>query len=113
MSPMRVLIAEHESRERATLIELCHSHGQLANLVVVDCGSEALEAIRSTCPDVALLASDLEDMSGFDVLRALDDDQRPAAIIVVPDDQYPAEALSSNATDYLTRPISADRLAQA
>jgi two-component system, LytTR family, response regulator len=110
---MRVVIADYESSERATLIDLCHSRGGLENLIVVESGTEALEQIRLNRPDVALLACELQDMTGFDVLRALDDDERPATIMVAPDDRYAAEALSSAAIDYLTRPISADRLALA
>jgi two-component system, LytTR family, response regulator len=110
---MHVLIADHESGERATLIEMCHLRGSLDNLIGVGSGTEALAQIRANRPEVALLACKLKDMTGFDVLRALDDDERPAAIMVAPDDRYAAEALSSEATDYLTRPISADRLALA
>jgi two-component system, LytTR family, response regulator len=111
--PMRVVIADHESSERATLVDLCYSHGGLGKLIVVESGTAALAQIRSNRPDVAMLACELEDMTGFDVLRALDDDERPATIMVAPDDQYAAEALSFAATEYLTRPISADRLALA
>jgi two-component system LytT family response regulator len=110
---MRVVIAEHESSERATLVGLCYSHGGLWNPIVVESGAEALETIRLNQPDVAFLACELEDMTGFDVLRALDDDERPATIMVAPDDRYAAEALSSTAIDYLTRPISPDRLGLA
>lgn len=109
---MRVLIADHESSERSTLVELCHSRGQVDDLIVVGSGSEALQQIRANRPDVALLACELEDMTGFDVLRALDDDARPAAIMVAPDDRYAAQALSRE-TGFLTHPISADRLARA
>jgi two-component system, LytTR family, response regulator len=94
-------------------VELCHSHGGFGNPIVVESGTQALEQIRVNQPDVALLACELQDMTGFDVLRALDDDERPATIIVAPDDRYAAEALSSAAVDYLTRPISADRLGLA
>jgi two-component system LytT family response regulator len=109
---MRVLIADHESSERNSLVELCHSHGRLDDLIVVGSGAEALKQIRVSRPDVALLACELEDMTGFDVLNALDDDIRPASILVAPDDRYAAQALSIP-TDCLTRPISADRLAWA
>lgn len=110
---MSAVIADRESRERATLVELCHSRGGLGDLIVVDSGLEALQQIRVNRPQVALLACDLRDMTGFDVLRALNDEERPAAIMVAADDRFAGEALSSAATDYLTRPISADRLALA
>jgi two-component system LytT family response regulator len=110
---MDVVIADHESSERATLVALCHSRAGLGNLIVVETGTKALEQIRANRPEVALLACELKDMTGFDVLRALNDDERPETIMVAPDDRYAAEALSSGATDYLTRPISPNRLAMA
>lgn len=109
---MRVLIADHESSERSTLVELCQSRSRLDDLVVVGSGTEALKQIRVNRPDVALLACELEDMTGFDVLHALDDDARPATIMVAADNRYAAQALST-ATEFLSRPISADRLAWA
>jgi two-component system, LytTR family, response regulator len=110
---MRVLIADQESSERAALVDLCHSRRGLGNLVVVESGTEAIKQIRANRTDAALMACELKDMTGFDVLRALDDDERPATIMVALDDRYAAEARSFAATDYLTRPISADRLALA
>ena len=110
---MRAVIADPELSERARLVDLCYSHGGLDNLIVVESGTEALRQIRVNRPDVVLLACELEEMTGFDVLRALDDEARPAAIMVAPDNRYAAEARSFAATDYLTRPISGDRLALA
>ena len=111
---MHALIAEHESKERAQLVELCHALGRFGDLIVVGSGSEALERIRVQQPDIAFLACELKDMSGFAVLGALKDGAHPpAAIMMAADDRYVAETLSSPAADYLTRPISADRLALA
>lgn len=110
---MLAVIADHESSERDTLVDLCHSHGGLGNLIVVASGAEALEQIRVNRPDVALLACELSDMTGFDVLRALNRHERPATIMVAPDDRHFAEARSSAAADYLTKPVSANRLAFA
>jgi two-component system LytT family response regulator len=110
---MRILIAEPEPVERAMLVELCRPHGGLRNLIVVESGTEALAQIRASRPDVCLLACDLNDMTGFDVLHALHGVDRPAIIMVAPDDRYAAEAVSSAATHYLPKPVSADRLALA
>jgi two-component system LytT family response regulator len=109
---MRVLIADHESNERSRLIELCRSRRRLDDVIVVDSGTEAIERIRANQPDVALLACDLEDMTGFDVLDALEDNARPATILVAPDNRYAAQARSA-AIDLLTNPISSERLAWA
>jgi two-component system LytT family response regulator len=110
---MHAVIADHESSDRDTLVDLCYSHGGLGKLIVVESGTEALKQIRVNRPDVALLGCELKDMTGFDVLRALGEEDRPATIMVAPDNRHVAEALSSAATDYLTSPVSADRLALA
>src|ERR1700761_4193583 len=112
-SPMRAVIADHESSDRDRLVELCNSHGGLANLIVVRSGTDAITQIRASRPDVAFLACELMDMSGFEVLHALGHHERPAAIMVAPDDRHLDEAFSSAATDYIMRPISANRLALA
>ncbi len=110
---MPAIIADHETSDRDTLVDLCHSHGGLGDLFVVRSGADAIAQIRVSQPAVALLACELTDMTGFDVLRALQPDERPAAIMIAEDDRHVAEALSSSATDYLTRPVSANRLAVA
>ena len=110
---MRVLIADQASCDRAALVGLCRSYSGLTDLIIVESGAEALKQIRVNGPDVFLLACELQDMTGFDVLRILDDEARPATIMVAHDDRYAAQALLIAASDYLTRPISPDRLASA
>jgi DNA-binding NarL/FixJ family response regulator len=64
---MRAVIADPDLSERATLVDLCYSHGGLDNLIVVESGTEALKQIRVNRPDVVLLTCELEEMTGFDV----------------------------------------------
>jgi two-component system LytT family response regulator len=106
---MRLVIAENNPGERAALVRLCQSHGGLGDPVVADSGADALEKIRLSRPDVVLLACELNDMTGFDVLRALGRNERPATIMVAPDARYAAEAFKSEVTDYLTTPVATER----
>jgi two-component system LytT family response regulator len=110
---MRVVIADSEPAERASLVALCRSRGGLAELIVVESGARALKRIRDSRPNIALLACELDDMTGFDVLRALSDEERPATILVAPDDRHTTEALSSAAIDYVTKPFSEERFTTA
>jgi two-component system LytT family response regulator len=109
---MRVLIADRESYDRTTLVDLCQSHGEVGRVTAVETGQEALAQMQSNGADVAFLACELKDMPGFDVLKALDG-ARPATIMLALDDRYAAEARSVAATDYLIQPISPARLALA
>lgn len=110
---MKTLIVDHEPRARAELRDLCEADDNVDEVAVAECGTTAIEMIGATRPELLFLNVELRDMTGFDVLRALDDYQRPATIMVARDDRYAVEARSFAATDYLTRPISADRLALA
>lgn len=106
---MSVLIVEHKPAERAALARLCESHEQLGKPVTAETGAEALTVIRAIEPEVLLLECELTDMSGFDLLRALPEHERPAAIMVASDNRYAAEVAEFAATEYLTLPVSEDR----
>jgi two-component system, LytTR family, response regulator len=110
---MRVVIADSEPAELASLVALCRSRDTFSELIVVESGTRALKGIRGSRPDVALLACELGDMTGFDVLRALNDDERPATILVAADDRHATEALSSAAIDCITKPFSEERFTTA
>lgn len=110
---MRFIIADNELGELAALLAPSEMPSGLVAPIVVASGTDALKQIRLHRPEVALLSCELTDMTGFDVLRHLDVDERPETIMIAPDDRYATEALSSAANDYLTRPISPARLALA
>jgi two-component system LytT family response regulator len=110
---MRIVIADSEASERATLVALCRSRGVSAELHAVESGSRALSMIRGRRPDIALLACQLDDMAGFDVLRALSEQEHPATILVATDERHVTEALSSSVAGYLVRPFSDQHFSRA
>jgi two-component system LytT family response regulator len=106
---MCLLIADHDQAERAMLVQHCEAYGGFDRVLIATSGAEALEKICSSRPEAVLMDCELIDMSGFDVLRSLDDTQRPPAIMLAADDRYAAEAFEAAAIDYLKRPITARR----
>lgn len=109
LGEMRVMVVDDNPDERATLARLCQERGNFGDLATADSGVEALRLIRASRPDMIVLDCELRDMSGFDVLRSLNRDQRPLPIMVADDGRHAAEALELAAIDYLTRPVSVER----
>jgi DNA-binding LytR/AlgR family response regulator len=85
------------------------------------CGSastvnQSITAIASTHPDLVILDIRLPDGTGFEILQALDEilEQRNLQVIFLTAyDEYALEAFNVAALDYLLKPVSRDRFAEA
>ena len=74
-------------------------------------GVHAVAMIEALSPDLVLLDVQMPGLDGFGVVEALDDP--PAVIFVTAYDQYAIRAFEVHALDYLLKPFSRERLAQA
>jgi two-component system LytT family response regulator len=110
---MRALVVDDDSVERAALARLCEARSEFADLRTAESGSEALQVIRANRPELVLLGCELNDMTGFDVLRSLSKTDRPAAIMVAADERHAVEAAELAAIDYLTKPVCVERFEAA
>jgi two-component system LytT family response regulator len=110
---MRTLIVDHEPCVRETLRNLCESDDSIDEVSEAESGVTAIRMIRARRPDLLLLDVELSDMTGFDVLRSLNDARRPPVIMVTAHEQHAVEAFRIGAIDYLTKPVNADRFATA
>lgn len=108
---LKVLIVDHERKERTSLIELCEQRDDVQIVGEAESGIGALRAADELCPDVMLVDVELPDMSGFDLLSAAQSE--PLSIIVKADPDNAAAALAAGALDYLLKPIDAARLGQS
>ena len=72
-------------------------------------GQEALDKITKLQPDLLLLDIQMPGMTGFDVLRLMDQSS-PAIIFTTAYDEYAVQAFEVSAIDYLLKPISEQRL---
>ncbi len=108
---MRALIVE-DSRE--DLLNLCYLLGQVPEVEIVG-EAHTLAAARTaateTEPDVVFLDIELGPDNGFDLLEHLADSTR--VVFATVHTGYGANAFEVNATDYLVKPITEDRLLRA
>jgi len=106
---MRVLIVDDEPLSRAALTRLCAAHSDIQEVIEADSGHAAIEAIRSEQPDLLLLDVELQDMSGFEVLKALEPGNSPATIMVTAHARHAQQAFDNSVLDFVTKPVDERR----
>ncbi len=109
----RVVIADDETAGRQRLRNLLTLHPDLD--VVGECvdGPSTLEAIRELRPDVVMLDIEMPGLDGVTLANELPLENRPALIFVTAYEQHAVDAFRVQATDYLLKPFTGARLAQA
>ena len=109
---MRVVIADDEPQARDRLARLCKQSSDLHVVAEAASGSDAIHAIQTHHPDLLLLDVELQDMSGFDVLAALDGNP-PITILVTGHREYAVQAFEIEALDFLPKPVDECRFEAA
>lgn len=112
--PLRTLIVDDEPIARKILREELDSIDDVEIVGEADNGAVALEKISEYRPDIVLLDLQMPVMGGLDVVRNLRRAAHsPVIVIVTAYDEYALQAFESGAIDYLLKPVSQERLADA
>lgn len=108
---MRVLIVDDEHLARALLREYLAGHPDIE--VVGECanGFEAVKAIGELEPDLVFLDIQMPKLDGFEVVELAG--AGPHYIFATAYDGFALKAFEVHAIDYLLKPFSRERLAQA
>jgi len=113
---IQTLLADDEVLARQKLRELLRADSAVEIVGEAASGSEVLELVRSTAPQVLFLDVRMPGMDGFDVIRQLSASKNivmPHVIFSTAYDQYALRAFESRAVDYLLKPYTAERLRAA
>ncbi len=108
----RALIADDEDLPRAELRRMLQTAWPELE-VVAECedGPAAVEALDALAPEVAFLDIRMPGLSGLDVARAASG--RCHSVFTTAYDSHAVAAFDAGAVDYLLKPVTAERLAQA
>jgi two-component system LytT family response regulator len=109
---MRVLIADDEAPARTRLRQMLGAHPDIEIAGEAETGAQVMELAAMLKPDVVLLDIQMPGSTGIDVAARLPP-PRPHIIFCTAFDQYAVDAFELHAVDYLLKPISRARLAQA
>lgn len=110
-APRRVLVVDDEEPARRLLAEYLRAHPAWQIVAEAKNGLEALQLAKEHQPDLLLLDVQMPKLDGFEVLGLLAPEI--AVIFTTAFDEYAVRAFEVHAVDYLLKPFSAERLAQA
>jgi len=111
---LRVLLVDDEAPARSLLREYLGAHPDTE--VIGECanGFEAVKAIAEQRPDLVFLDVQMPKLDGFEVLELVAAEPgAPAVIFCTAYDEYALRAFEVHAVDYLLKPFSRERLAEA
>jgi two-component system LytT family response regulator len=114
MRAIKTLIVDDEPIARKILREELEQFNEVAIAGEAGDGVMAVAAIRELRPDLVFLDLQMPALGGFEVIRRLRSRGHiPVIVIVTAWDQLAIQAFESGAIDYLLKPVSQERLAQA
>ena len=111
MSRIQTVIVDDEALARGVLREMLAVHPDVE--IAAECGNgfEAVKVVSEMRPDLLMLDIQMPKLDGFEVLELIANDV--TVIFVTAYDQYAIRAFEVHAVDYLLKPFSPERLAEA
>jgi two-component system LytT family response regulator len=107
-----VIVVDDEAPARGLVREFLAEHADMK--LVAECanGFEAVKAANALNPDLIILDVQMPKLDGFEVLDLLGAETR-SVIFTTAFDSYALRAFNVHAIDYLLKPFSAERFAEA
>ena len=109
---LRVLIVDDEplARQAIRLLRAEHAGVEIAG----ECsGVDGAATVERTNPDLVFLDVQMPEVDGFDLLEQLGVDRAPVVIFVTAYSEHALRAFEVHAIDYLLKPVTDERFAQA
>jgi two-component system LytT family response regulator len=109
---IRTLVADDEEPARVRLRRLLTSHADVVIVGEAESGVQTMELADHLKPDLILLDIQMPGCTGLDVAASLRA-PRPLIVFCTAYDEHAVDAFELAAVDYLLKPVSRARLAQA
>ncbi len=107
----KVIIVDDEDPARALVKEYLADYENLILLDECNNGVDAVKSINSFKPDLVFLDIQMPGLTGFEVLKKLN--YMPQIIFATAYDEYAFQAFEVHALDYLLKPYTRERFAEA
>jgi two-component system LytT family response regulator len=111
--PFTTLIVDDEPLAREGLRMLLSQDPEVSAIPEAKDGREAVAAIRGSRPELVFLDVQMPEMDGFQVVREIGAERMPPVVFVTAHDRFAIQAFEVNAIDYLLKPVTEERFAQA
>ncbi|PZQ64104.1 MAG: DNA-binding response regulator [Phenylobacterium zucineum] len=113
MQRLKVMVADDEALALSRLRFALSEQPQIELAGTAMSGAEAVALARLARPDVVLLDVQMAAFGGFQVMRALADEDPPLVIFVTAFENFAVQAFDVRAVDYLLKPVDFERLGLA
>ncbi|GAA1186226.1 LytTR family DNA-binding domain-containing protein [Ornithinimicrobium humiphilum] len=111
---MRALVVDDEPPALSELTYLLEQDGRFSAVVPAASGTDALRALEAGPVDVVFSDISMPGLDGMELARVIARfADRPQIVFVTAHDEHAVDAFAVHATDYVMKPVSAARLAQA
>lgn len=112
--PLRVLVVDDEAPALEELTWLLSQDTRIGTIRRASSGAEALRVLDGEPVDVVFCDIKMPGLDGLDLARVLARfSQRPQVVFVTAYDRHAIEAFDLRATDYVMKPVRAERLSEA
>jgi len=115
-SRLRALVADDEPPALAELVYLLRQDERIGEILIASNGADALKILQATDLDVDVVFCDIKmpGLDGMDLARVLSKFARPPRIVFVTAyDEHAVAAFELDASDYVMKPVRAERLTEA
>ena len=113
-SPLRALVADDEEPALAELVYLLRQDPRIGEIRTASNGPDALKILQASDLDVVFCDIKMPGLDGIDLARVLTRfKSRPQIVFVTAYDEHAVAAFDLEATDYVMKPVRAERLAEA
>ncbi|MEO7058629.1 MAG: LytTR family DNA-binding domain-containing protein [Lapillicoccus sp.] len=111
---LRVLVVDDEAPTLAELTYLLGCDDRIESLLTAASGTEALQALETQTVDVVFCDISMPGLDGLDLAKVLARfAERPQVVFVTAYEEHAVNAFELEATDYVMKPIRAERIAEA
>ncbi len=112
--PLRALLVDDEIPTLTELTWLLTRDERIGSVQTASSGTEALRLLQSEPVDVVFCDISMPGLDGLDLARVLSRFAEPPQVVfVTAHDQHAVDAFDLHATDYVMKPIRAERLAES
>jgi two-component system LytT family response regulator len=107
---IRAVIADDEPTARRGIRQLLSAHADIEVVAEARNGRETVQCVRTHKPDLLFLDVEMPGLDGFGVIAQV---RTPEIIFVTAYESFAVNAFDVDAVDYLLKPVSAERFANA
>ncbi len=111
---LRALVVDDEAPALEELSWLLRQDDRIAEVLTATSGADALRSLHAGNIDVVFSDISMPGLDGMELARVIARFvERPQVVFVTAHDQHAVDAFAVDATDYVMKPVRADRLAEA